>query len=174
MPLRVKMGRNSLKILESLMYHLMHISWLPIKVIHNLHRVGNHFFSWNWVIISVGTITAKTSVRQICCHSPCQFLCITSVLSADRALDIYMKNCERVERKRCGSCSRPNRSIGDKRMSNKPMMNPEWSLSWGPGTNALSTSHKQPVIEVHSVFEREEECERLLQRNEVLIIQSCS
>lgn len=68
-----------------------------------------------------------------------------------------------MERKRRGSCGRPNRSIEDKRMSNKPMMNPERSLLWGPGlllTNVLLTSHKQPVIEIHSVSEREEECAR--------------
>lgn len=57
----------------------------------------------------------------------------------------------------------PNRSMGDKRVSNKPMMNPEWALSRGPGlllTNVLLTSHKQPVTEIHSVPAREEKCER--------------
>lgn len=42
-------------------------------------------------------------------------------------------------------------------MSNKPMMNPEWSLLWGPGlllTNALLTSHGQPQKDSPCVRER--------------------
>lgn len=73
------------------------------------------------------------------------------------------KKAESVERKRHGSCVRPNRSMGDKHGSNEATMNPEWPRSWGPGpllTNVLLTSHKQPVIETHPALAREEECER--------------
>lgn len=160
------------------MYHHLHIYLLPIKLIHSLHWVSYHFIALNWVIISPGTITARTSARQICCQPPCHFYVWTASCHWDRA---EIKNWERVERKRCGSCGRPNRSMWDKRMSNKPMMNPEWSLLWGPGlllTNVLLTSRKQPVIEIHSVSARGGRVwrmrhERLLQRVKVSIMQSC-
>lgn len=111
------------------------------------HHISRHNYSQN---------LSETNLLSVAVP----LLCMNSELSAGQA---EIKNRERAERKCCGSCGRPNRSMGDKRMSNKPMMNPEWSLLWGPGlllTNALLTWRMQPVIEIHSVSEREEECER--------------
>lgn len=108
------------------------------------HHISRHNYSQN---------LSETNLLSV--GAP--LLCMNSELSAGWA---EIKNCRKVERKRCGSSGKPNRSIEDKRMSNKPMMNPEWSLLWGPGqhlTNALLTLHrpKQPVIEIHSVCESE-------------------
>lgn len=80
---------------------------------------------------------------------------MNSELSAGR---VEIKKTETgLERKHCGSCGRPNRSMGDKRMSNRPMMNPRVvPLVGEPGlflTNVLLTSHRQAVIETHSVSE---------------------
>lgn len=123
------------------------LSQLPLYCLKLGHHISRHNYSQN---------LSETNLLSVAVP----LLCMNSELSAVQA---EIKNSERAERKRCESCGRPSRSIGDKHMSNKPMMNPEQSLLWGPGpllTNVLLTSHKQPVIEIHSVSEREEECER--------------
>lgn len=50
---------------------------------------------------------------------------MNSELSAGRE---ETEKSENVEKKQHGSCGRPNRSMGDKRVSNEAMMNPEWPL----------------------------------------------
>ncbi len=139
------------------MYDHLHISLLSIKTNSQFalsqlslcclklgHHISRHNYSQN---------LSETNLPS----AALSLLCMNSELSMGQT---EIKNDERVERKRCGSCGRPNRSMGDKRMSNRPMMNPEWSLLWGPGlllTNALLTSHTQPVIDIHSVSESEKE-----------------
>lgn len=141
--------------LESFIFPLLPIktdsqfasSQLSLHCLKLGHHISRHNYSQN---------LSETNLLSVAVL----LLCMSSELSAVQA---EIKNWERVERKSCESCGRASRSIGDKHMSNKPRMKPEWSLLWGPGlllTNVLLTSHKQPVIEIPSVSDREEECER--------------
>lgn len=121
-------------------------------------KVGHH--------ISRRNCSQKISVRQICCQSPGRsFLCMNSELSGRRG---EIKNKKRKksngERARGTGDGGANRSIGDKRAPNKPMMNPGAAPPPSPLvrnrgrllTNVLLTSHEQPVVEIHSVPARRE------------------
>lgn len=150
---------KSLKLLGSFIYYHLHIlashktnsqfslSLLSIYCLKLGHHISRHNYSEN--------LSAPNLLSVALPH-----LCMNSELSAGRE---EIEKSKSVERKCHGSCVRRNRSMGDKHVSNEATMNPEWPLSWGPGpllTNVLLTSHKQPVIEIHSVLAREEECER--------------
>lgn len=113
--------------LESLMCHHLHIlashktdsrlSFSQLSICRL--KVGHH--------ISRRNCSQKISVRQICCQllGP-SFLCMNSELSARRG-EIKNKKRKKNNGERAGGTRRgaaANRSMGDKRAPNKPMMNP--------------------------------------------------
>lgn len=122
----VKGGPNSLKIIfyvSAFAYFLApHQTYFVsfASVISSFPQTGSSYLQ--------AQLQPKTSARQICCQTSCHFYVWTASCRREREGE---KNWERVERKRWGSCSKPNRSIGYKRMSNKPMMNAEQPLAGG-------------------------------------------
>lgn len=115
----VKKDPKSLKLLGSFIYHYLHIlashktnsqfslSLLSIYCLKLGHHISRHNYSQN---------LTETNLLSVALPH----LCMNSKLSAGRE---EIEKSESVERKRHGSCSRPNRSMGDKHVSKKAMMN---------------------------------------------------
>lgn len=74
------------------MHRHLHTQYFLASHKTDSHWVSYHFIASNWVIVSPGTITAKTLARQIRCQSLCHFyVCGTET---DRAVSRTVKDEE--------------------------------------------------------------------------------